>query len=112
MISQESQELARQAEWIYEHRLKAILEQVHAGATDRKFKRYFCPGVYGSAPLEPPPPGRRITSLYRCLRLQVGSLALAGSKSHGGCGTYYFACLLACLPLAEVCSLLMYICTV
>ena len=32
MISQESQELARQAEWIYEHRLKASLEQAHAGA--------------------------------------------------------------------------------
>ena len=32
MISQESQELARQAEGIYEHRLKATLEQAHAGA--------------------------------------------------------------------------------
>jgi len=32
MISQESQELARQAEWIYEHRLKASLEQAYAGA--------------------------------------------------------------------------------
>jgi hypothetical protein len=31
MITQESQELARQAEWIYEHRLKAALEQTHAG---------------------------------------------------------------------------------
>src|SRR5712691_12903626 len=42
---------------------------------DRKFKRYFCPAVYGSASPEPPPPGRSIASLYRCLRLQVGSLA-------------------------------------
>jgi hypothetical protein len=32
MISRESQELARQAEWIYEHRLKASLEQAHAEA--------------------------------------------------------------------------------
>jgi len=32
MTSQESQEIARQAEWIYEHRLKAILEQSHTGA--------------------------------------------------------------------------------
>ena len=32
MISQESQEIARQAEWIYEHRLKAALEQAYAGA--------------------------------------------------------------------------------
>ena len=32
MISPESEELARQAEWIYEHRLKAILEPAHAGA--------------------------------------------------------------------------------
>jgi hypothetical protein len=44
---------------------------------------------------------RCIASLYRCLRLQVGSLALAGSKSHGGCGAYYSACLLACLLLVE-----------
>ncbi len=27
MVSQNSQEIARQAEWIYEHRLKATLEQ-------------------------------------------------------------------------------------
>ena len=27
MISQDSQEIARQAEWIYEHRLKTTLEQ-------------------------------------------------------------------------------------
>jgi hypothetical protein len=32
MISQESQEIVRQAEWIYEHRLKAVLEPAHAGA--------------------------------------------------------------------------------
>ena len=32
MIFLESQELARQAERIYEHRLKASLEQTHAGA--------------------------------------------------------------------------------
>src|SRR5712691_6036142 len=42
---------------------------------DRKFTRYFCPAVSGSASPEPPPPGRSIASLYRCLRLQVGSLA-------------------------------------
>jgi hypothetical protein len=29
MISQDSQEIARQAEWIYEHRLKTTLEQSH-----------------------------------------------------------------------------------
>src|SRR4029450_2185099 len=77
--------------------------------TDRKIKRDFCPGVHGSAPPEPPPPGRSIASLYRCLRLQVGSLALAGSKSHGGCGAYYSACLLACLLLVEYMHLLMHI---
>jgi hypothetical protein len=59
-------------------------------------KRYFCPGVYGSAPPEPPPPGLSSVSLYRCLRLQVGSLPLSGSN--GGCSAYRFACLL----LAEV----------
>jgi hypothetical protein len=32
MTSQESQEIARQAEWIYEHRLKAMLEPSHTGA--------------------------------------------------------------------------------
>jgi hypothetical protein len=31
MISQESQEIARQAEWLSEHRLKALLEPVHTG---------------------------------------------------------------------------------
>lgn len=31
MVRLESQELSRQAELIYEHRLKAILEQAHAG---------------------------------------------------------------------------------
>jgi len=73
---------------------------------DRKFKRYFCPGVYGSAPPERPPPGLSIDSLYRCLRPQVGSLALSGSKSHGGGGVYHFACLFAFLIRirAEVCS--------
>ena len=51
---------------------------------DRKLKPYFCPGIYGSAPPEPPPPGFRIASLYRCLHLQVSSLALSGIHSHGG----------------------------
>ena len=31
MISHESQEIARQAEWLYEHRLKALLEPTHTG---------------------------------------------------------------------------------
>ena len=31
MISPESQEIARQAEWLYEHRLKALLEPAHIG---------------------------------------------------------------------------------
>jgi hypothetical protein len=31
MISPESQEIARQAEWLYEHRLKALLEPTHTG---------------------------------------------------------------------------------
>jgi hypothetical protein len=31
MISHESQEIARQAEWLYEHRLKAFLEPTHTG---------------------------------------------------------------------------------
>jgi hypothetical protein len=31
MISPESQEIARQAEWLYEHRLKSILEPTHTG---------------------------------------------------------------------------------
>jgi hypothetical protein len=31
-------------------------------------------------------PGLSSASLYRCLRLQVCSLALASSNSHGGCG--------------------------
>jgi hypothetical protein len=31
MISPESQEIARQAEWLYEHRLKDILEPTHTG---------------------------------------------------------------------------------
>lgn len=31
MISHASQELARQAEWLYEHRLKALLEPAHTG---------------------------------------------------------------------------------
>src|SRR6266511_1402334 len=53
-------------------------------------QRYFCPGVYGSAPPEPPPPGRSMESLYRCLHLQVCSLALSGINSHGGCGAYHF----------------------
>jgi hypothetical protein len=29
-----------------------------------------------------------MASLYRCLRLQVCSLALLGINSHGGCGAY------------------------
>ena len=57
-------------------------------------KRYFCPGVYGSAPPEPPPPGLRIASLYHCLRLQVSALALSGINSHSGGGAYHFACLI------------------
>ena len=65
---------------------------LHQGG--RKFKRYSCPGVYRSAPPESPPPGLRIVSLYRCLLLQVSSLALSGSKSHGGYGAYHFACLI------------------
>ena len=31
MISPASQEIARQAEWLYEHRLKALLEPAHTG---------------------------------------------------------------------------------
>jgi hypothetical protein len=31
MISPASQEIARQAEWLYEHRLKALLEPTHIG---------------------------------------------------------------------------------
>jgi len=31
MISPESQEIARQAEWLYAHRLKALLEPAHNG---------------------------------------------------------------------------------
>jgi hypothetical protein len=31
MISHESQEIARQAEWLYEHRLKALLEPTYIG---------------------------------------------------------------------------------
>ena len=31
MLSHESQEIARQAEWLYEHRLKALLEPAHTG---------------------------------------------------------------------------------
>jgi peptide/nickel transport system substrate-binding protein len=42
-----------------------------------------------------------MASLSRCLRRQVGSLALSGSQSHGGGGAYHFACLCACLILAE-----------
>ena len=52
---------------------------------------------------ELPPPGLSIASLYRCLRLQVCSLALAGSKSHGGCGVYHFACLFAYLSSLKSC---------
>jgi len=81
-------------------------------AADRKCKRYFCPGVYGSAPPERPPPGRSIASLYRCLRPPVGALALSGSTSHGGGGVYHFACLFACLLRAEVGSCILYICAV
>jgi DDE_Tnp_1-associated len=33
-----------------------------------------------------PPPGRRRASGSRCRRLQGGSLAVAGSQRHGGCG--------------------------
>ena len=32
MRAQESQEIAREAAWLYEHRLKTILEQAHADA--------------------------------------------------------------------------------
>jgi hypothetical protein len=45
-----------------------------------------------------------MASLYRCLRRQVCSLALSGIHSHGGCGAHHFACLFACLILAEVWS--------
>jgi hypothetical protein len=31
MISHESQEIARQAEWLYEHRLQALLAPTHTG---------------------------------------------------------------------------------
>ena len=31
MISPESQAIARQAEWLYEHRLRALLEPTHTG---------------------------------------------------------------------------------
>ena len=41
---------------------------------DSKFKRYFCPGIYGSAPPEPPYLDSACESLYRCLRLS-GMLA-------------------------------------
>ena len=47
-------------------------------------------------------------SLYRCLRLQVCSLALSGINSHGACGAYHFACLLACLILTEVWTLMLF----
>src|SRR5215471_2975469 len=59
-------------------------------------KRYFYPGVYGSAP-PAPPPELSIASVSCCLRLQVGLLTWSGSTSHSGCGMYS----LACLPLVE-----------
>jgi len=67
---------------------------------DRECKRYFGPGVYGSAPLEPPPPGLSSACLYRCPRLQVGSLALAGSK--GGAARTTLPAFLPALPSVKV----------
>jgi hypothetical protein len=49
-------------------------------------QRYFYLGIDGSAPPEPPPPGRHSASVSHCLRLQGGSLAVAGNQRHGGCG--------------------------
>ena len=57
-------------------------------------KRYFRSDVCGSAPPEPPPPGRHSASVSRCLRLQGGALAVAGGQRHGGDGVYHFACFL------------------
>jgi hypothetical protein len=54
--------------------------------------RYFCSGVYVSALPEPPHLDSACESLYRCLRLQVCSLALSGSKSHGGWGERHLRC--------------------
>jgi hypothetical protein len=49
-------------------------------------QRHFYLGVCGSASQEPPPPGLRIASWYRGLRLQVSSLALADTNNTGGWG--------------------------
>jgi len=72
-----------------------------------KINGIFAPVSLG-APPGTPPPERSIASGSRYLRLQVDSLTWSGTTSHSGCGVYS----LACLPLAEVFSLLLYICTV
>src|SRR5262245_61247300 len=69
----------------------AVRTSTWCRSSSSKRTEYFCPGVHGNTPPELPPPGRSPTSLYCCLRLQVGSRALAGSKSHGGCDAYYSA---------------------
>src|SRR5262249_39130852 len=56
-------------------------------------QRHFCPGVYGSAPPEPPPPGLSIASLYRCLRPQVCSLLPAFLPSLSLLKYFLFYCI-------------------
>src|SRR6516162_9445936 len=72
-----------------------------------KINGIFAPVSLG-APPGTPPPERSIASGSCCLRLQVDSLTWSGTTSQSGCGVYYWAC----LPLAEVFSLLLYICAV
>jgi hypothetical protein len=52
MIAQDSQEIARQAEWIYEHRLKTTLEQSNLDdfvAIEPVSGQYFVGGTLSEA---------------------------------------------------------------
>src|SRR5262249_1666531 len=77
------------------------------GNIEGKINGIFAPVSLG-APPGTPPPERTISSGSPYLRLQVDSLTWSGTTSQSGCGVYS----LACLPLAEVFSLLLYICTI
>jgi hypothetical protein len=66
---------------------------LYAQATvDRKCNGIFAPVSTGAHSRSPPHLDSACESLYRCLRLQVCSLALSGSKSHGGWGERHLRC--------------------
>lgn len=83
MISQESQEIAHQAQWIYEHRLKAALEPAHAGAfvaiepTSGEYIGEWLGGYCGTS-LQQPGGQRRIAARWPRQQSVVGPPPLKG----------------------------------